>query len=263
MGKVVEKSVTKKIEGECIIELPITELYPPEYHPFQINDDTAMDRLVKSIKQYGVREPGLARTRPDGGYELLVGNRRRRACELAEILTMPIIIRVLDDDNAVLAMIDSNLEQREVLLPSERAWAYRIKMETLNHKGVKGDKQSAEIITEQTGDSRNQIFRLIRLTDLIIGLLDKVDRKQLAFNPAVELSYISQAEQAIRIKKSKQAGELTSDTIEMILSETKKPTTPRKEADKYKKFFPAEYSQKQMDDVIVKLLTAWKLEKSA
>ena len=275
------KSTARKMDSERVVELPLTKLYAPEFHPFHVNDDVAMERLVKSIEQYGVLVPGIVRVRVDGGYELVCGNRRKRACELAEITTLPVIIRDMDDYSASLTMVDTNLENRENLLYSEKAWAYKIKMEALNHKGVKGDKRSSEIIEEQTGDSRNQIFRLIRLTELIVGLLDKVDRKQLAFNPAVELSYISQTEQAfvasvmekyeikpslsqaMRIKKLKQAGELTSDMIEMILSETKKPAVPRKEACKYTEFFPANYTQKQMDDVIIRLLTAWKLEKIA
>ena len=175
--------------GECVVKIPLTELHPPEFHPFHVNDDEAMDRLAANIKLYGVREPGLARPRADGGYELLAGNRRKRACELAEVSTLPVIIREMSDDAAVIAMVDSNLEQRETLLYSEKAWAYKVKMETLNHNGVKGDKHSYEVLMEQTGESKNQIFRLIRLTDLIIGLLDMVDSKKIAFNPAVELSY--------------------------------------------------------------------------
>ena len=265
---------------DSIVEIPLAELHPPEFHPFQVNHDEAMDRLVQSIKQYGVREPGLARPRQEGGYEMLCGNRRKMACELADLLTMPVIIRDLDDDNAVICMVDSNLEQRERLLLSEKAWAYRVKMEALNHKGVKGDKLSAEIIAEQTGDSRNQIFRLIRLTELVIDLLDKVDTKQISFNPAVELSYLNQSEQmevisvmekyeikpslsqAVRLKKLKQAGELSNEMIETVLSETKRTTNPKKDVNnKYSEFFPADYSQEQIDDVIIKLLIDWQQKK--
>ena len=231
--------------GERITEIPLNQLYPPEFHPFNVFDDEAMDRLAINIKQNGVREPGLARPRIDvngnlDGYELLAVNRRKRACEIAEVPTLPVIIREMSDDEATIAMVDSNLEQRETLLYSEKAWAYRVKMEALNHNGIKGDKHSHEIIMDRTGESKNQIFRLIRLTELVVGLLDKVDTKKIAFNPAVELSYLSQVEQvavisamenygikpslsqAVRLKKLKQAGELTADMIDEILSEIKK-----------------------------------------
>jgi ParB family chromosome partitioning protein len=266
-------------QGEIIIEIPLAELYPPEYHPFQVNDDESMQRLVKSVKQYGVREPGLVRPRIDGGYELLCGNRRKRACELAEIPTMPVIIRELDDDSAAIAMVDSNLEQREKLLLSERAWAYRIKLEALNHRGAKSDvpgQLSVDILCEQTGENKNQIFRLIRLTYLIYSLLDKVDAKQLAFNPAIEISYLSQTEQtavasamekydtkpslsqAVRLKKMKQSGELTSDAIDTVLAEHKKGEKPNKEINRFSKYFPSDYTPRQMETVIVELLAEWK-----
>ena len=193
-----KNATTHDPNSERITEIPLSELHPPEFHPFQVNDDEAMDRLVKSVKQYGVREPGLARPRADGGYELLCGNRRKRASELSDLLTMPVIIRELDDNSAAIAMVDSNLEQREKLLYSERAWAYRVKLEALNHQGVKSctpGQLSVDILCEQTGESKNQIFRLVRLTELIVALIDRVDAKQLAFNPAVELSYLSQTEQ--------------------------------------------------------------------
>jgi len=199
-------SVTADTHGERIVEIPLTELHPPEFHPFHVNDDDAMERLTQNIKQYGVREPGLARPRADGGYELLAGNRRKRACERAELPTMPVIIREMDDANATIAMVDSNLEQRETLLYSEKAWEYKVKMEALNHNGIKGDKHSYEVLMEHTGESKNQIFRLIRLTELVIGLLDKVDSKQLAFNPAVELSYLSQKEQTAVISEMESHG---------------------------------------------------------
>jgi ParB family chromosome partitioning protein len=235
--------------------------------------DEAMTRLAESIKQYGVREPGLARPRPDGGYELLVGNRRKYASELAERLTMPVIIRELDNDDAVIAMVDSNLEHRDKLLPSERAWAYKMKMEALNHKGIKGDKLSAEIVAAQNGDSRSQVFRMIRLTELIVDLLDKVDTGKLALNPAVELSSLSQSEQkevvsvmeenemkpslsqAVRLKKLKQDGKLTKKLIQSTLSEAKPKATPvDKGLERFRKYFPAGYSVKQMNDIIEELL---------
>ena len=245
---------------------------------------------MKNIKLYGVREPGLVRPRFDGngnpcGYELLCGNRRRRACELAGVPTLPVIIRELDDDSAAIAMVDSNLEQREKLLLSEKAWAYRVKLEALNHQGKQSEipgQLSVDILCEQTGESKNQIFRLVRLTELIITLLDKVDAKQIAFNPAVELSYLSQSEQtavaeamehhdikpslsqAKRLKKLKQSGELTSEKIDMILSEAKKP--PKGEptgSARFRQYFPPDYSQKQMDDIITSLLKDWKKNQPA
>jgi len=264
-------------DGERVVEIPLCELYPPEFHPFQVNDDEAMTRLAESVKRYGVREPGLARTRESGGYELLCGNRRKRACELANIPAMPVIVRELDDDSAAICMVDSNLEQREMLLFSEKAWAYRVKLEAMNHKGIKGDGLSVDVLVEQTGESKNQIFRLVRLTELVLELLDKVDAKKLAFNPAVELSYLSPKEQAlvadamakydvkpslsqaVRLKKMKQGGTLTPTEIDKVLSEEKKPpkealtVTPR-----YHKYFPSGFTPKQMETVIIRLLTKWK-----
>ena len=268
---------TAQPDGECIVEIPLTDLYPPDFHPFNVTDDEAMNRLVKSVKQYGVREPGLARPREGGGYELLAGNRRKRACELANKPALPVVIRDMDDDNAAIAMVDSNLEQRETLLYSEKAWAYRVKLEALNHKGVKGDGLSVDVLVEQTGESKNQIFRLIRLTELVLDLLDMVDTKKLAFNPAVELSYLSLKEQAlvvdamakheakpslsqaVRLKKAKQEGKLTAELIDEVLSEEKKP--PKTEpagVSQYRQYFPADYSPKQIESVIIKLLTEWR-----
>ena len=276
------KSSTNNMTGESIVEIALSELYAPEFHPFMVLDDASMTRLSENIKRYGVREPGLARPRSDGGYELLCGNRRRRACEIADIPTMPVIVRELDDDSAAICMVDSNLEQRETLLPSEKAWAYRVKMEALNHSGVKGDMLSVEVLVEQTGESKNQIFRFIRLTELVNALLDKVDAKQLAFNPAVELSYLSQIEQtavasamenheakpslsqAVRLKKMKQSGELSVDMIDAMLAEAKKP--PKGEpagSTRFREYFPPGYSQKQIDAVIVELLNDWKSRSEA
>ena len=148
-------SSTAKMDGERVVEMPLAQLYPPDFHPFQVNDDEEMTRLSENIRRYGVRVPGLARPREDGGYELLCGNRRKRACELAGLASMPIIIRELDDDSAVIAIVDSNLEQREKLLFSEKAWAYRVKLEALNHSGIKGDALSVDLLAEQTGESKN------------------------------------------------------------------------------------------------------------
>ena len=263
--------------GEKIVEIPLAELHPPEFHPFHVNDDEAMERLTANIKQYGVREPGLARPRTDGGYELLAGNRRKRGCERAELPTMPVIIREMDDSEATIAMVDSNLEQREELLFSEKAWAYRVKMEALNHNGVKAEMHSVDVIVAQTGESKNQIFRLIRLTELVCTLLDKVDAKQLAFNPAVALSYLSQTEQtavatamenhavtpslsqAVRLKKLKKSGELTVELIDTVLAEVKKPSPDEpKEFVQFRQFFPPGFSQTQMEAVIIELLQEWK-----
>ena len=277
-------SETDETGGERVSEIPLAELHSPEFHPFNVNDDEAMERLSLNIKQHGVREPGLARPRtgkdgnPDG-YELLCGNRRRRACEIAEIPTMPVIIREMDDDSATIAMVDSNLESREKLLFSERAWAYRVKLEALNHQGVKSEtpgQLSVEILCEQTGESKNQIFRLVRLTELIVALIDKVDAKQIAFNPAVELSYLSKTEQAAvaeamerhetkpslsqakRLKELSQSGELDDATIDAMLSETKKPPSGEPTGSvRFRRYFPPDYTKKQMDEVIIGLLKTW------
>ena len=273
--------------GESIVEIPLEELHPPEFHPFNVLDDESMIRLSENIKRYGVREPGLARPLVNGTgmscerYELVCGNRRKRASELAGLSTMPVIIRALDDDSAALAMVDSNLEQREKILPSERAWAYKVMMEALNHSGVKGESQSYEIMEERTGIKKSQLYRLMRLTELIHTLLDKVDAKQLAFNPAVELSYLSLIEQTAvasamekyevkpslsqsqRLKKIAQAGELTVEMIGYIISENNKP--PKGEpagSMRFRKFFPPQYSQKDMDNVITSLLKTWQAEQA-
>ena len=271
--------ITSETHGECIVEILLEELHPPEFHPFHVNDDEAMERLAANIKRYGVREPGLVRPRADGGYELLAGNRRKRGCELAKLPTMPVIIRAMEDSDAIIAMVDSNLEQREEILPSEKAWAYKLKMEALNHNGVKAEMHSVEVLVAQTGESKNQIFRLIRLTELICTLLDRVDAKQLAFNPAVELSYLSQTEQtavatamdnhaikpslsqAVKLKKLKQSGDLTLELIDNILSEVKKPSSDEpKSSEQYRRFFPVDYSAKQIEEVITSLLKNWQAE---
>jgi len=265
------------IDGECIAEVSLADLFPPNFHPFQLNDDEAMYRLAANIKQYGVCEPGLARPRTEGGYELICGNRRKRGCEIAGLASMPVIIREMDDDCAVIVMVESNLQQREKILPSERAWAYKVMMEALNHNGVKGENHSYEIMVERTGVKKSQLFRIMRLTELIVALTDKVDTNQLAFNPAVELSYLSVAEQtavaeamvehdvkpslsqAIRLKKLKQDDSITADAIDAILSETKKP--PKSEPasiTQFRKYFPSDYSPEQMEKVIIELLTKWK-----
>ena len=158
------------VDGERIVQIPLTELHAPEFHPFNVLDDLSMYRLAESVKEYGVREPGLVRPRADGGYELVCGNRRKRASELAGLKAMPVIIREMSDALAALVMVDSNLDQREVILPSERAWAYKVMMEALNHNGIKGESHSHEIMVERTGVKKSQLFRIIRLTELIITL---------------------------------------------------------------------------------------------
>lgn len=260
---------------ESVIHIPLEELYPPEFHPFLVKDDEAMKKLVDNIKENGVLVPGIVRSRADGGYELIAGNRRKRACELAELPAMPVIIREMDDATAAIVMVDTNLEQREKLLHSERAWAYWVKMQALSHKGIKDKKQSVDILAEQTGESRSQIFRLMRLTELIVELMDKVDAKQLAFNPAVELSHLSKPEQKIvlsamenygvkpslsqasQLKKLKHTGELTNEKINAVLSKNKNFTKADNSIEQYRKFFPEGYTLEQMNNIIIELLHDW------
>jgi ParB family chromosome partitioning protein len=264
---------------DSITAVPLTKLYSPEFHPFQVREDQTMDSLVKSIKAHGILVPGIVRPHPDDGYELVSGNRRKRACEIAGLEAMPVIIRDMDDDEAAIVMVDSNLEHRESLLPSEKAWAYRLKLEALNHRGSKSDtpcQLSVEVLCEQTGDSKNQIYRFVRLTELIPDLIDKVDVKLLAMNPAVELSYLSRMEQlavanamvkyevkpslsqAIRLKKMKQEKTLTPNSIDGVLSETKESSVAESTTQlRYRKFFPPEYSSKQIETVIICLLRDW------
>jgi ParB family chromosome partitioning protein len=263
--------------GESITELPLAELRPPEFHPFQVNDDEAMTRLAESIRQHGVREPGIARPREEGGYELLCGNRRKRACEIAGLPTLPVIIRKLDDDMAAIAMTDSNLQQREAILPSERAWAYRVMTEALDHGGIKGEQYSFEIVAGRTGVKRSQLFRFIRLTELITTLIDKVDAKQLAFNPAVELSYLSAREQSFvaeamakheakpslsqarRLRQLKKDGKLTAETIDATFAETERAAREElTDMARFREYFPKGYTSGQMGEVIVGLLREWR-----
>ena len=241
-----------------------------------------MYRLAGKIKRYGVLEPGLCRPRADGGYELLCGNRRKRACELAERPTMPVIIRDMDDETAAAAMKDSNIEHRPVILPSERAWAYKVMMDTLNHNGIKGESQSYEIMEELEGIKKSQLYRIMRLTELVLDLLDRVDTKKLAFNPAVELSHLSQKEQsavadamdkyqikpslsqAVRLKEKKKARTLTLAEIDKVLSENKKEPKPKqeKELSRFRDYFPADYTTRQMNKIITNLLIVWQSENS-
>ena len=273
---------------EKIQEIPLSELHPFKNHPFKVKDDEAMMETADSIKQYGVLVPAIARPDPEGGYELVAGHRRHRASELAEKETMPVIIRDLDDDAATIIMVDSNL-QRESLLPSERAFAYKMKLDAMKHQGERVDltcsqvgnklegKKSSEILAEQVGQSKNQIFRYIRLTELISELMDMVDEKKIALNPAYELSFLKKEEQvdlldamdseqatpslsqAQRLKKYSQEGHLTLDMMRVIMGEEKKSDLDRVTftSDTLRKYFPKSYTPQRMQETIIKLLEAW------
>lgn len=273
---------------EKIQEIPLSELHPFRNHPFKVKDDEAMMETADSIKQYGVLVPAIARPDPEGGYELVAGHRRHRASELAEKETMPVIVRDLDDDAATIIMVDSNL-QRESLLPSERAFAYKMKLDAMKHQGERVDltcsqvgnklegKKSSEILAEQVGQSKNQIFRYIRLTELIPELLDMVDEKKIALNPAYELSFLKKEEQvdlldamdseqatpslsqAQRLKKYSQEGHLTLDMMRVIMGEEKKSDLDRVtfNSDTLRKYFPKSYTPQRMQETIIKLLEAW------
>ena len=273
---------------EKIQEIPLSELHPFRNHPFKVKDDEAMMETADSIKQYGVLVPAIARPDPEGGYELVAGHRRHRASELAEKETMPVIVRDLDDDAATIIMVDSNL-QRESLLPSERAFAYKMKLDAMKHQGERVDltcsqvgnklegKKSSEILAEQVGQSKNQIFRYIRLTELISELMDMVDEKKIALNPAYELSFLKKEEQvdlldamdseqatpslsqAQRLKKYSQEGHLTLDMMRVIMGEEKKSDLDRVTftSDTLRKYFPKSYMPQRMQETIIKLLEAW------
>lgn len=270
---------------EKIQNLPLAELHPFQNHPFKVVDDEAMQRTVESVARYGVLAPAIARPRPEGGYEIISGHRRLHAAELAGLKTIPVIVRNMDDDAAVIAMVDANL-QRETILPSERAFAYRMKLKAMKHQGqrtdltsrqVVGKLEAADSVGQLSGDSGRQVQRFIRLTELIPELLDMVDQKQLAFNPAVELSYLSQPEQhdlldamdyaqstpslsqAQRLKKLSQEGTLDLGTMRTIMSEIKKPelgNVTLKDAT-LRKYFPRSYTPRQMQETIIKLLEQW------
>ena len=270
---------------EKIQEIPLSELHPFKDHPFKVKDDDAMIETADSIKKYGVLVPAIARPLPDGGYELVAGHRRRRASELAGKETMPVIVRDLDDDAATIIMVDSNL-QRENLLPSERAFAYKMKLEALKNQGARSDLTSAQlgrkletadIVGQESGDSRNQVRRFIRLTNLVPELLDMVDEKKIAFNPAVELSYLDTNQQrdfleamndtqnapslsqAQRLKKLAQEGHFSYDVAFAVMGEEKKDELDKVviKNDTLRKYFPRSYTPKQMEDTIIKLLEQW------
>ena len=271
---------------EKIQEIPLSELHPFRNHPFKVKDDEAMMETADSIKQYGVLVPAIARPDPEGGYELVAGHRRRRASELAEKETMPVIIRDLDDDAATIIMVDSNL-QRESLLPSERAFAYKMKLEAVKHQGARTDLTSRQVgeksqtsiqkVADQAGESQRQVQRYIRLTELIPELMDMVDEKKIALNPAYELSFLKKEEQvdlldamdseqatpslsqAQRLKKYSQEGHLTLDMMRVIMGEEKKSDLDRVTftSDTLRKYFPKSYTPQRMQETIIKLLESW------
>lgn len=273
---------------EKVIDIPLTDLHPFKNHPFKVTDDESMLETAESITKHGVLVPVIARPREDGGYELISGHRRKRASELAGKETLPCIVRNLDDDAATIIMVDSNI-QRENILPSERAFAYKLKLEAMKHQGQRNDltssqvgtklagKRADQILAEQAGDSRNQVQRFIRLTELVPELLDMVDAKKIAFNPAVELSYLMPHEQvqlmeamdmeqatpslsqAQRLKKYSQDGKLTFDVMTAIMSEDKKGELDKVTltGEKLKKYFPKSYTPQQMEETIIKLLEGW------
>ena len=273
-------------QRERVQEIPLDQLKPFRNHPFKGRDDQRMLDTVDSIREYGVLVPAIARPDPEGGYELISGHRRKRGCEMAGLQTMPVIIRDLDDDAAVLVMVDSNI-QREELLPSERAFAYKMKLEALKHQGARSDLTSSqlgtklradELLAQQAGESRNQVQRFIRLTELISELLDMVDERKLAFNPAVEVSYLKRDEQrmlleamdaeqttpslsqAQRLKKFSQEGRLTEEAMSAIMSEEKKSEMDKVtlRSDTLRRYFPKSYTPKQMEQTIIRLLDVWK-----
>lgn len=272
-------------ETEEIIYLPLNELHPFPHHPFKVQDDEQMEKTAESIRQQGVLVPGIVRPRAEGGYEIVSGHRRKRACELAGIDTMPVIVRNLDDDAAILVMVDTNL-QREHILPSERAFAYKMKLEALKRQGksinptssqVGMKLQTLDLIGENAGDSRNQVHRFIRLTYLIPPLLQMVDEKKIKFNPAVELSYLTHDEQkqiifaleqaqtspslsqAQRLKKLSQEGRLTREAMDEIFAEVKKPPLDQSflRNPRIRKYFPKSYSDEKVADVILRLVERW------
>ena len=270
-------------------EMPLSDLHPFEGHPFKVLDDELMGQTVESIKQIGVVSPLIVRPDPEGGYEILSGHRRLHAAQLAGLETVPVIVKEMDDDAAIIFMVDSNL-QRENILPSERAFSYKMKLEAMKHQGERGDLTSAQVgpkswaaqvVAEEAGDSKSQVKRYIRLTNLIPEILDMVDEKKIAFNPAVELSYLKPSEQkefleamdyaqaspslsqAQRLKKLSQEGGCTLDAMCEVMNEIKKDeldhVTIKNEV--LRKYFPKSYTPKQMQDTIIRLLEKWQRSK--
>lgn len=272
-------------QREQVQQIPIGELFPFKNHPFKVLDDDSMSDTVESVKQYGVLSPLIARPRPKGGYEIISGHRRQHAAELAGLETLPVIVRQMDDDAAIILMVDSNL-QREHILPSERAFAYKMKLDAMKNQGTRSDLTSTQVVSRlrsneklgaENNQSRETVRRFIRLTNLIPELLDMVDNKTVSFNPAVELSYLSPEQQqeviramddtqnfpsvsqAKRIKKLAQDGTFTTETVVAIMGEEKKSEidTVTIKNDTLRKYFPRSYTPKQMEDTIIKLLEQW------
>ena len=273
-------------QREQVQQIPIGELFPFKNHPFKVLDDESMQRTVESVEQYGVLSPLIARPRPEGGYEIISGHRRQHAAQLAGLDALPVIVRQMDDDAAVLLMVDSNL-QRENILPSERAFAYKMKLEAIKNQGARSDltsgqivqksKLSIERVAEDAGEGYKTVQRFIRLTNLIPELLDMVDEKKIAFNPAVELSYLDESQQrdfleamndtqnapslsqAQRLKKLAQEGHFSYDVAFAVMGEEKKDELDKVviKNDTLRKYFPLSYTPKQMEDTIIKLLEQW------
>ena len=277
-------------QREQVQQIPVDELFPFKNHPFKVLDDDAMTRTVESISQFGVLAPLIARPRPEGGYEIISGHRRKHAAELAHLDTVPVIVRNMEDDAATILMVDSNL-QREHILPSERAFAYKMKLDAMrrtsgrpskeNPRQVVGNFETAEIIGKESGESGRQVQRFIRLTNLVPELLDMVDEKKISFNPAVELSYLDAKQQqdfleamdasqnapslsqAIRIKKLAQQSEFSYDAVYDIMNEEKKSEldTVTIKNETLRKYFPRSYTPRQMESIIIQLLDQWQLKK--
>ena len=272
-------------QREQVQQIPIGELFPFKNHPFKVLDDESMQRTVESVEQYGVLSPLIARPRPEGGYEIISGHRRQHAAQLAGLETLPVIVRNMDDDAAVLLMVDSNL-QRENILPSERAFAYKMKLEALKNQGARSDLTSTQLVSklrsnEQLGAENNQsretVRRFIRLTNLVPELLDMVDEKKIAFNPAVELSYLDESQQrdfleamndtqnapslsqAQRLKRLAQEGHFSYDVAFAVMGEEKKDELDKVviKNDTLRKYFPRRFTPTQMEDTIIKLLDQW------
>ena len=272
-------------QREQVQQIPIGELFPFKNHPFKVLDDDSMTRTVESISQFGVLAPLIARPRPEGGYEIISGHRRKHAAELANLDTVPVIVRNMEDDAATILMVDSNL-QREHILPSERAFAYKMKPDAIKNQGARSDLTSDQVgqklwsveqVASDAGESKTQIQRFIRLTNLVPELLDLVDEKKISFNPAVELSYLDEKQQrdfleamndtqnapslsqAIRLKKLAQEGKFTYEAAFAVMGEAKKDELDKVviKNDTLRKYFPRSYTPKQMEDTIIKLLDQW------
>ncbi|SOB96491.1 ParB/RepB/Spo0J family partition protein [Pseudobutyrivibrio ruminis] len=289
-GNDVSADKAGAVNGDMVVNISLDELHPFRNHPFKVRDDADMEKTVESIQEFGVLQPAIVRPDRDGGYEILSGHRRHHACQIAGIETLPCIVRDLDDDAATILMVDSNL-QREEILPSERAWAFKMKLDAMKHQGERRDLTSSQIGTklrsdavmaDEVGVSRNQIARYIRLTNLDPELLQLVDDKLMGFNPAYELSFLNSEQQkdllsaidyaqaipslsqAQRIKKLALNGEITQEGMNIILSEEKKQDLDRVtlKHDTLKKYFPKSYTPKQMEDTIIKLLDQWQKKRN-